>query len=269
MIPSQNIRKMALWLGIILPAFALLAAVWVAHLTSGQVNTSFDSVTRTYKVISLIEETQAHIADAETGRRGYLQTGRENYSRLRVAALASVNDDLQQLEDMIRNNHVQKANLEQLQLLISNRLDSVSANAVEIKPAADLSAVALTDEGMETMKQVRSLLFQMRAEETDLLTQRQKDTEDRVLFDQTISLAFVALTAFALIAVVAAMLRLEHLRRIVTICAWTGQVKDEGQWVPMEDYLKNRFGVAISHGVSKEAAEKMMQESRRPASTMP
>jgi len=56
------------------------------------------------------------------------------------------------------------------------------------------------------------------------------------------------------------MLRLEHLRRIVTICAWTGQVKDEGQWVPMEDYLKNRLAWP-SHTRSKEAAEKMMRES--------
>jgi CHASE3 domain sensor protein len=258
---------MALWFGIIMPAFALLAAVWAVHLTNGHLNVSFDSVTRTYKVISLIEETQAHIADAETGRRGYLQTGRGDYSTLHAAALAAVDNDLQELQSVVQNNRNQETNLAQLQILVSNRLDLASENTIAIKPSADPSAVALTDEGMQTMKQVRSLLFQMRAEEADLLTKRQKDTEDRVLFDQTISLAFVALTAFALIAVVAVMLRLEHLRRIVTICAWTGQVKDGGEWIRMEDYLKNRFGVAISHGVSKEAAEKIMQESHRSASS--
>jgi hypothetical protein len=78
----------------------------------------------------------------------------------------------------------------------------------------------------------------------------------------------VALTAFALIAVVGVMLHLERLRRIVTICAWTGQVKDGGEWVRMEDYLKNRFGVTVSHGVSEEAAEKIIKESHQPSSAV-
>jgi hypothetical protein len=73
----------------------------------------------------------------------------------------------------------------------------------------------------------------------------------------------VGVTAIALIAVVAILLRLEHLRQIVTVCAWTGQVKFEGEWIRLEDYLKRRFGVSVSHGLSKEAAAKMMQEIRQ------
>jgi hypothetical protein len=53
------------------------------------------------------------------------------------------------------------------------------------------------------------------------------------------------------------------MRQIVTVCAWTGQVKYEGEWIRLEDYLQRRFGLSVSHGLSKEAAEKMIQEIRQ------
>jgi hypothetical protein len=40
-------------------------------------------------------------------------------------------------------------------------------------------------------------------------------------------------------------------------------VKFEGEWIRLEDYLKRRFGVSVSHGLSKAAAAKMIQEIRR------
>jgi hypothetical protein len=45
--PSQSIRKTAFWLGLALPSFALLAILWVTHLTNGQFNAAFASVTQT------------------------------------------------------------------------------------------------------------------------------------------------------------------------------------------------------------------------------
>ena len=64
----------------------------------------------------------------------------------------------------------------------------------------------------------------------------------------------------ALIAIVVILLRLEKLQQIVTVCAWTGQVKFEGEWIRLDEYLQRRFGLSVSHGLSKEAAEKMIAE---------
>jgi hypothetical protein len=41
MIPTQSIRKTAFWAGLAWPSFALLAIVWVTHLTNGQINAAF------------------------------------------------------------------------------------------------------------------------------------------------------------------------------------------------------------------------------------
>ena len=47
---------------------------------------------------------------------------------------------------------------------------------------------------------------------------------------------------------------------IVTMCAWTRTVKMDGRWVPVEEFLQNRLGVRVSHGISEEALERVKAE---------
>ena len=49
--------------------------------------------------------------------------------------------------------------------------------------------------------------------------------------------------------------RREELQRLVAICAWTGRVRWNGEWVRVERYLKERFGVEVTHTISDEAME--------------
>jgi CHASE3 domain sensor protein len=261
MIPTQSIRKTAFWLGLALPAFALLAIVWVTHVTNGQFNAAFASVTQTYNVLNILQQTLAQIADAETGQRGYLLTGRADYFSLHDSAMAAINNDIQKLKILVSGNPVQEANLAELQNLIATRLGP-NSDAVNFSKthSPDAVAVALTDLGRDAIKDIRGVLFRMREQQTALLIARQKTAEARFLFDQTASLVLVGVTAIALITVVAILFRLEHLRQIVTVCAWTGQVQFEGKWIRLEDYLQRRFGVSVSHGLSNEAAAKMIQE---------
>ena len=261
MIPTQKIRKMALWIGVALPLAALLATVWVTHETNGQFSAAFTSVTETYKVLNQIAETQTHIADAETGRRSYLLTGREDYFAPYDSAMAAVNHDIEGLKGMIENNRIQQDNLYELQNLVAKRLALDPDTVVSGKDySTDSLAVELIEEGRDTMNQIRAVLFRIQEQETQLLVERQQNAESKFIFDQTAQLVMVGVTALALIAIVTILLRLERLRQIVTVCAWTGQVKHEGEWMRMEEYLKRRFGLSITHGLSKSAAEKMIDE---------
>jgi len=264
MIPTQRIRKTAFWMGLALPSFALLATVWVAHVTNGQFNAAFASVTQTYNILNILEETQSQIADAETGQRGWLLTKRADYFSLYDTAMAAVNNNIQKLQTLVRGNPAEEADLADLQSLVAKRL-APNSDIVAFARTNSVGtvAVALTDAGRDTMNQIRSALFRMREQQTDLLLARQQNAEARFIFDQTVSLILVGITALALIGIVAVVLRLEHMRQIVTVCAWTGQVKYEGEWIRLEDYLKRRYNASVSHGLSKEAAEKMIQEIRQ------
>ena len=183
--------------------------------------------------------------------------------------MAAINNNIQKLKILVSGNPVQETNLAELQSLIAKRLGpNPDTLAFSKTHSADAVAVALTDQGRDTINQIRNVLFRMREQQTDLLVMRQQSAEARFIFDQTASLVLVGVTAIALIAVVAILLRLEHLRQIVTVCTWTGQVKFEGEWIRVEDYLKRRFGVSVSHGLSKEAAAKMIGEIRQ-ANTHP
>ena len=92
------------------------------------------------------------------------------------------------------------------------------------------------------------------------MSKHQQDAEQDVVSNQIMSLTLIVGVAMALIMVVVILLRLEKLQEFVTICAWTGQVKFQGQWLRLDEYLKKQFGISVSHSLSQEAAEKMMRE---------
>jgi PAS domain S-box-containing protein len=47
---------------------------------------------------------------------------------------------------------------------------------------------------------------------------------------------------------------------MLRMCAWTKQVNVDGQWVSVEQFLADKLGVQITHGMSEEARQKMQLE---------
>jgi GAF domain-containing protein len=44
---------------------------------------------------------------------------------------------------------------------------------------------------------------------------------------------------------------------MIKLCSWTSRIDANGQWMSIEDYLQDTFGVAISHGISPEGVEQV------------
>lgn len=53
---------------------------------------------------------------------------------------------------------------------------------------------------------------------------------------------------------------------LVTICAWTKQVRRGSDWVPLEEFLSKQLRLKLSHGVSDMVAESMLHELQRSSS---
>lgn len=49
--------------------------------------------------------------------------------------------------------------------------------------------------------------------------------------------------------------QVRRLEEFVTFCAWTSRVRWKDQWVPVEQFLHERFDVNVSHGISEEAIQ--------------
>jgi CHASE3 domain sensor protein len=261
MMPEKKAKHVMFWVGLSLPMVALIAMTWLVHKQGGQFNSSFNWVLQNYKVLDKFEQTQAHIVDAEANQRGFLLTGRKEYIEPYQGAMQSLNDDIAELQRLTSVDPAQLANIIALEDLVSNELvfDPATAFSSGQFPT-NSSAVTLTAMGKKKIEDLRHVLYQARLEQEHALSKHQQDAETEVISGQIMSLVLIAAVAVALIFVMFILLRVERLQQIVTVCAWTGQVKHQGQWLRLDQYLEEQFGISVSHSLSKEAAAKMMRE---------
>ncbi len=54
----------------------------------------------------------------------------------------------------------------------------------------------------------------------------------------------------------------ERITGLVTICAWSKTVRYQGEWISFEDYLKRRFGIDVTHGISPAEAQRLIESSK-------
>jgi len=261
MVPTQKTKRLLFWIGLSLPMVALVGMTWLVHQTGGQFNNSFNWVLQTYKVLDKFEQIQSHIVDAEANQRGFLLSGRQEYLEPYQAAMTAINDDLVQLKRLTANDPLQRVNLVALEQIVSNELvfDPATAFSSGQFPT-NTSVVTVTARGKQKIEDLRRVLFQAREEQERALSKHQQAAESEVISSQIMSLVLIAAVAVALIFVVMILLRLEQLQQFVTVCAWTGQVKYQGQWLRLDQYLERQFGLSVSHSLSNEAAAKMMSE---------
>lgn len=52
----------------------------------------------------------------------------------------------------------------------------------------------------------------------------------------------------------------QEYERLVAVCAWTRRVRWQGRWLAIEDFLKERFNLTVSHGISDEALARQLAE---------
>jgi CHASE3 domain sensor protein len=271
--PSPRANKVLFIAGMCLPLLALIVMSWLVHQTTEQFRDSFFQVGHTYKVLNLVQQTQFHLQDAETERRGYLLTGGNDYLNSYGRAMTAVRNDMDQLKSLVQARAGQQTNILALQKLITERLginpDTIAGSKVNVH---DALAIALTDEGKNTMEKIGRVLFQMGQQEEYSLNLHQQRAEADSISSQITSVVLIGTVIMVLLFIVIILRRLEKLQQVVTICAWTGQVKYEGEWIRLDEYLQRRFGLSVSHGLSREAAEKMIagiKESNRAGGERP
>ena len=233
--PTQRTHKILFYLGLSLPLLALVLMSWLVHETTMQFRESFYWVTHTYKIFDALEQTESHMVDAEVGRRGYLLTGRADDLIPYDNAMSLIRSDIQQLKTLTGNGLSQRTHIAELENLVAEQLSLDPETIAGSKTnAPNARAVALTEQGKDTMDKIGRVLFRMREEEGYWLNVRQQRTEDNAISSETASVVLIGAVALALLFIVIIRLRLEKLQHMVTVCAWTGRVYYEGQWIRMD-----------------------------------
>jgi signal transduction histidine kinase len=156
-------------------AGTLLVAVMVAaSILTERAREGVAWVEHTFEVNNLLAALSDAVKDAETGQRGFLLTGDTRYlepyddGRTRIAAL------LEQLARETADNPQQRARLPGLQSLIAEKLKLISTSVALVLQGNRDGALELvqTHRGKIVMDEIRSVIQDMRGEETRLLQER-------------------------------------------------------------------------------------------------
>lgn len=203
------------------------------------------------------------LINAETGQRGYLLTGRDEY-------LAPYNEALQEIPARLRTVHEhlsvspeQAESFNRVEELVTEKLAEIQDTLLLKHRNGTQAAISLmiADTGHQTMNAIRVQLGKITGREIQALATRAESARQRSDRLQRLSLAMVGIaTLMTVIGAILFIRRVHELETMITVCAWTKRVKFQGRWVSFEDYLHSRFNLEFTHSISEEAAKKLMLE---------
>ncbi len=188
---------------------ALLGAVGMMLISEGsywQSVSMLDRLVAATEARASILDLRKNILDAETGQRGFLLTGREEYLVPYSHALAPINDLLKDLDVHFSGQATADAVLDKLSGRVQARL-SLIAETIRLKQSGkpDLAAeLLLTGLGKEQMEEIQQLGNELLALGSISVT------ESRESIDGTLLLGRVGVIALTAICLLALLIHLRH-----------------------------------------------------------
>ncbi|MBN9618000.1 MAG: histidine kinase [Acidobacteriales bacterium 59-55] len=152
---------------------------WVAIRAIDSLTDSQQMVDHTWQSINQVERIMGLVKDAETGNRGYLITGDEQYLEPYLSARRQLPADLDLFRSLTSNDPAQQANLVEMRTAIDRRLDLLE-RGVELRRSggSDSShALILSGNGKAAMDNLRRIADRMEVEQHRLLEQRTAATK--------------------------------------------------------------------------------------------
>lgn len=200
--------KHAVLLGFIASVIALALVGWLAYQTINHLIVAQERVAHTHGVITLLADGRALLTEAETAQRAFLLTGDEKHRLDCQESQGNITNWINQLRTLVADNADQSSRVEQLQSLVSERLDLLN-NRTTIRQQQGLEAAAAAvamREGKDLMEQVLKAIATMHGAERQLLDERTRYSNTRARQSILIIVVSGGLTcALGLVAVIVIM----------------------------------------------------------------
>lgn len=160
--------------GVILTAMGFIGAVSI--FTSRNLNEANEWVTRTWEIRANVQDIENLLLNAETGQRGYVITGQEEYLAPYNNAINDISEEFDELEDLFIfvENETQLERLAEVEALTEQKIDEL-ARTISLKRANQEEALLnliQSGEGREYSEQIKLILADMDEMEVDFLEQR-------------------------------------------------------------------------------------------------
>lgn len=202
----------AVGLAIALLFFILSTAV--AIYTTQLLKTSNQGVVQTHNVIVAIDLLLADVQDAETGQRGFLLTGEEPYLEPYHRAVSQVQNRLRLVEGLVSSDDGQRGRVEELRGYVTSKFRELEETLRTYRAQGQAAALAMVnlDRGKAEMDAIRSIIAQLRDQETEVRTQRM-EAMGKAYTVAFITSAMAGSLGILLIFVIAALVRSATLTR--------------------------------------------------------
>ncbi|HEY0527392.1 MAG TPA: CHASE3 domain-containing protein [Gemmatimonadaceae bacterium] len=220
---------------------------------------SFDWVSHTLEVQRELATVEARVGEAEAGERGYLLAGQSSYLPAYSTATNDVRGRIANIGRLLADNPPQLKRIVRIEALVRAKLAEMDST-INLAQSGhrDLAiAIVSTNHSDSLVTAIRSGLKGMLNAEQALLKERQRDLTNELRRGDLVSLGLAGALGLMLIALLVVARSAEHYRNLVTLCAWTRSVEFEGEWISFEEYLRRRFKLSTTHGISPEAIHQL------------
>src|SRR6185312_13702460 len=187
-----------------------LSAVAIFFVLSGMVsydrirtlNDDFRQVQQTHDALIHLNELLSSVKDAETGQRGYLLTGDDDYLNPYNTAVTHLDEEVTTLGTLLRSEPEQQVRLTRLRELVDAKMAELN-QSIAVRRARGLDAalaIVTTNAGKAYMDQIRSQVANMQA--VEIQTRGQRAAEARAAFDTAVWSVIIAAVIGVVLAVV-------------------------------------------------------------------
>ena len=249
---------------IAVPLLILFALLWSMTGSYRSVDQALGPVRQSRSFGDELERVAGLAVEAESGQRGYLLTGQVEQLTSHDQAMSQLPPLFARVRKLSQSMPDTMPRIEVLRELVDQHM-TLLARSIELQRLHQhAEAVALVDtaRGPEVMATIRRMIGNLRQAEQGHLALARLDLEERLTRDSIAATVLAAFDILFLLGMVALLQRLFRLQQIATVCAWSKTIRDGDEWITFEEYLRRKFGMAITHGISREMAARLIVQGR-------
>jgi methyl-accepting chemotaxis protein len=193
-------RKLSL--GFAIAVLTLIVIGFSGYRSTGHLIENDRWVTHTHEVRTKLADLLSSLKDAETGQRGFVITGQENFLEPYNHSLSEIAKTISEVRALTLDNEVQQRRLSTLQPLIDAKLGELK-RTIETRRGGGFEPtlkLVVVGEGKVLMDQVRRVITEMDDDEAALLKRRNSEAEQSsestksvILWGSLLGVALVAL----------------------------------------------------------------------------
>ena len=166
-------------IGLIAAVLFFAGSGLVTYINTQNISVANQKIVETHRAIVSLKNLLLHLQDAETGQRGYLLTGEDDYLGPYLNARGAIASEFEKAAERTRDNVGQSDRLGILKQRIEAKLDEM-AETIDLRRTQGLSAaldLVRSDRGKVEMDAIRGMVDAMSQTENEVRTSRLAEME--------------------------------------------------------------------------------------------